>query len=366
MPSYKCDVIVLTWNKLDFTRKFVTSFLECTTVPCHLIIIDNASSDGTKDYLEALTRTNTGSHRVEVIFNKENSGYVGGVNQGIAISQAPYVCLANNDLIFTKGWLGEIISIFEKDSRIGVLNPNNGSEVAHEDKRFLASSSDKLKEKYRGMFAEKTFCTGFCMLIRREVIARIGALSDEFAPYFFEDTDYSLKTLKAGYLIGVAKGAFVWHKEHASLDTVKETSREKVFSRNKKIFQEKWGKILRILFIAYTRQELKLLLDRSIPLARSGNYVWIMTKNITQQRQEIFKEFDHTEHFNVNFIPVKNTMDILIRILLKKKRYDVIMAKNSMLCALLAKTGHRAFFGFNEEDINKIKWGRGLDEKKEK
>jgi hypothetical protein len=204
------------------------------------------------------------------------------------------------------------------------------------------------------------------MLIRREVIERIGALSDEFAPYFFEDTDYSLKTLKAGYLIGVAKGAFVWHKEHASLDAVKETSREKVFAKNKEIFQEKWGKILRILFIAFTRKELKFLLDRSIPLARSGNFVWIMTKNITQQRQEIFKECDHTEHFNVNFIPVKNTMDILIKILLKKKRYDVIMAKNDMLCSLLAKTGHRAFSGFKEEDINRIKWGRGWDEKKEK
>lgn len=183
LSTSRCDVIVLTWNQLDTTRKCISSFLETTTLPCRLIIIDNASSDKTRDYLATLT--SAGNTKIEVIFNKENLGYVGGVNQGIAIYEAPYACLANNDLVFTKGWLEEILSIFEKDNRIGVLNPNNGSEVGPEDQKLLGSSIDKLKEKYQGVYAEKTFCTGFCMVIRREVIQKVGGLSEEFSPFFF-------------------------------------------------------------------------------------------------------------------------------------------------------------------------------------
>ena len=54
------------------------------------------------------------------------------------------------------------------------------------------------------------------MLIRRSLIDKVGGLSEEFMPMFFEDTDYSMKSNQAGYKVGVAKKSYVWHQEHAS------------------------------------------------------------------------------------------------------------------------------------------------------
>ncbi len=90
-----CDVIVLTWNGKDLIEGFIKSFLRNTCTSTRLIIIDNASSDGTSEYLASLKDTEKCSFKI--ILNNENKGFVGGMNQGIAVSDAPYVCLANKD-----------------------------------------------------------------------------------------------------------------------------------------------------------------------------------------------------------------------------------------------------------------------------
>ncbi|MFH1901676.1 MAG: glycosyltransferase, partial [Candidatus Omnitrophota bacterium] len=110
------DIIALTWNNKQVTRDFVESFLGNTAISTRLIIIDNGSSDGTTEYLSSLK--DSGNCIIKVVLNRENKGFVGGMNQGIEASNAPYVCLANNDLIFTKGWLEEIISVFKKYDNI--------------------------------------------------------------------------------------------------------------------------------------------------------------------------------------------------------------------------------------------------------
>ena len=79
-------------------------------------------------------------------------------------------------------------------------------------------------------------------------------LSRDFAPLYFEDTDYSMKVKKAGYLIGIAKAAYVWHQEHSSFKQAKERQKE-IFSKNRETFEKKWGKILRVVWIMSSYQE---------------------------------------------------------------------------------------------------------------
>ena len=100
--NYICDIVVLTWNNLDITKQFIDSLLASTEVPFRLIIIDNASSDGTREYLLSLKDSEKCS--LEVVLNDKNKGFVAGMNQGLRLSNAEYVFLVNNDLIFSKGW----------------------------------------------------------------------------------------------------------------------------------------------------------------------------------------------------------------------------------------------------------------------
>lgn len=348
----KYDIIVLTWNRREIIKAFVESFLANTPPVCRLIIIDNGSTDGTKDYL--LSLEDAESCAFKIIINRENRGFVGGMNQGIEISDAAYVCLANNDLIFTKGWLEEIVSIFEKDGRIGILNPNSNNLGAHPPHGMpIDDFGRKLSGKYKGVFVEMPFCIGFCMFIRREVIQKIGGLSEEFHPFFFEDSDYSMKAKKAGYLIGVAKGSYVWHKEHASFKQMGR-EREEFFVKNSEIFRRKWGKTLRIVWIMSDQKEISKVLEEAIGLARQGNFVWFMVKNLA--KSDLFEEENLIEHSAVNFIKIRNRFDIIWKILKKKKRYDIIISNDNFMNWLFKKLGYVVLKGLDKDRIKDIKY----------
>ena len=350
---YLCDIIVLTWNQKEIIKSFVESLLRTTYLPSQLIIIDNASIDGTREYLESLRSTD--QFKVKIILNNENRGFVGGMNQGLTVSSAPYVCLANNDLIFTKGWLSEIISIFEKHPKVGVLNPHSNNLGANPPKGVsLEEFAQQLKARYTGVFVEMPFCIGFCMVIKREVIEKIGGLSEEFHPMFFEDTDYSMKAKSAGYLIGVAKGSYVWHQEHASFKQWPK-EKEEVFAKSREKFTKKWGKILRVAWIVEDFKELLDNLDRGINLAREGNFVRFFVKNLHKEREAIFKESNHFEHSGIEFIKFNNLFDLVFKILKKKKRYNLIISKSRSLHWLLDKFKYPVLTDFDEEKIREIK-----------
>jgi len=343
-----CDIIVLTWNQKQIIKSFIDSLFKSTSLPFRLIIIDNNSKDGTREYLESIKKDN-----VKIIFNKENRGFVGGMNQGIEISDAPYVCLANNDLIFTKGWLEEIIFIFENYPKVGILNPDSNSLGAKPPEDVsIEEFAETLKINNKGIFLEMPFCIGFCMCIRREVIERIGKLSEDFAPIFFEDTDYSMRAKSAGYLIGVAKGSYVWHKEHASFKQIKE--REAIFQRNRNIFIKKWGKILRIAWISTDYNELKNNLKNAIDFARQGNFIFFFFKGFKLERSRIFEEIDSFEHTGIIFLRFKNIFDLAFKIIKKKKKYDVIFGPYRIIKRLkFLRLFYKSYF-VNQEDKNKV------------
>jgi len=353
--SYLCDVIVLSWNYLDITKRFLESFLPRAHNLSRLIIIDNASTDGTPEYLSSLK--DTPDCAIKVILNSENKGFVGGMNQGIAISNAPYVCLANNDLIFTDGWLEEIISLFEKHKDIGVLNPNsNNLGVRVPCGMSLDDFAKDLKDKYSGVFVEMPFCIGFCMFIRREVIDKVGVLSKEFYPMLFEDSDFSMKARSAGYLIGMAKASYVWHEEHASIEKIGD-EKEKIFLKSRETFIKKWGRLLRLAWVVNGYDELLDALGKGIDLARKGNFVWFFVRGLKKKRIEIFAEKNLTEHSGIHFAGFSNIFDLMWKIAKKKKRYDVVMGKNRFTQYIFSRLGYKVLPGPDDGQIAKLKTG---------
>jgi len=110
------SIVILTHNQLPYTRLCVESLRLCTVEPHELIFVDNASTDGTVEYLRSL-----GS---KVINNDTNRGFPAAVNQGIQASSGQQILLLNNDCIVTTGWLGEScalsIAIQELDWRARV------------------------------------------------------------------------------------------------------------------------------------------------------------------------------------------------------------------------------------------------------
>ncbi|UCD15927.1 MAG: glycosyltransferase family 2 protein [Candidatus Omnitrophota bacterium] len=351
--KYNCDVVVLSFNRMDVTRQFVDSFLANTEYPCRLIMIDNGSGDGTKEYL--CTLQSTDNCIIKVVLNRENRGFIRGMNQGIELSHAPYVCLANNDLIFTKGWLSEAISVLQKNSRIGLLNPNsNNLGLQPRSQANLETLAQDLRSNHRGEFVEMPFCIGFCMVTKREVIDKVAGYSEEFYPMFFEDTDYSMKVKEAGYLTGVAKSSYVYHLEHASMKQIG-SRKESIFKESKEKCDKKWGKILRIAWIADGYKEVSSLLPEAVELARRGNYVWVFVRGRNLDRSRVFKEGGLFEHSGVNFVVFHTIFDLLWKILKKKKRYDVVIGASELTRCIFSRLGYNVLEKVDFAEINRIK-----------
>lgn len=275
-----CDIILLSWNKLEYTRPCIESIFRHTSLPCRLFIIDNGSEEETKVYLKSLQ--SSPALQIRVILNKENLGFVEGMNQGMKLSQAPYVCLLNNDTLVTSQWLELCLAAFKRDPTVGIVNPHSSTfGVWPKKNQTVEEVAQALVVQYQSNpVTEIGTCVGFCMFIKREVIQKIGYLEETLHKFFFEDTDFCKRAKKVGYVCVVANQAYVFHYEHKSFKNKKH--RDQFFKKNQKWFFEKWGKPLRIF--------------------------WPKQEVCTQQEQDMLTKIVRDDHFISLFLPKKVQM----------------------------------------------------------
>jgi len=99
------SIIMPVHNELEYTKKCIDSIKKNSgNIEFEIIIIDNASEDGTKDFLKKET--------VKYIYNKENIGVARSWNQGINIATGEYLCIINNDILVCKNWLTSLVQVY--------------------------------------------------------------------------------------------------------------------------------------------------------------------------------------------------------------------------------------------------------------
>lgn len=311
----KCDIIIPVWNQLSFTRDCIDSIRKNTSGEYRLIIIDNASGDETKRYLESLKAS--GELPLELIRNEENVGFIKAVNRGMAASNADFVCILNNDTIVTEGWLAEMINIANSSPDIGIVNPSsNNLGQKPVDGEPIEVYAQKIA-RARGQSVELGAAIGFCMLIKKEVLAKVGCFDEVYGMGNFEDTDFSRKAIKEGYKCVRACGAYVYHRESSSFSKVQTFNED--FNRNKEIYEFRWGRPKRIAYILdrYDANILKRLELDSMKLARNGNWVSFFTKS----------ESGVPVHSNIKSVVMNSGnfyFKTMFRVLTKKKHFSEI------------------------------------------
>ena len=323
-----CDIVIPVWNQLSFTRDCVDSIKKNTGSGYRLVIIDNASDAETKSYLETLAEKE--GDRVKLIRNEANVGFIKAVNEGLRASSSSFVCVLNNDTIVTKGWLKEMIAVASGSKDIGIVNPssnNLGQRPAVGEPVELYA--EKLHQQ-KGVVVELGAAIGFCMLIKRELIEKIGLFDEIYGMGNFEDTDFSRRAVKEGYRCVRACGAYVYHREHASF--AKTASFDDDFKRNREIFEFRWGKPKRVAYVldTYDTNGLMKLNADSIRLARNGNWVWYFLK----------ERLDVPAHSNIITVEPPQQHYYLataFRILKKKKRFDEIFVGDETFGNVLEK-----------------------------
>jgi GT2 family glycosyltransferase len=241
------SIVMLVRNGLAYTKMCLTSLLAGSWhAGDELIVVDNASTDGTAEYLAELARINDS---VRILTNQANAGFAAANNQGLRSARGTVLVLLNNDTVVAPGWRDRLIR-WLNDKSIGMVGPvtNRTCNEAQIDASYRTHGEFRefavdYTQAHKGEANEIPMLAMYCVAMRREVFEQVGPLDESFEIGMFEDDDYAQRVRAAGYKILCAEDVFVHHFGQASLGELC-TSGEynEVLDTNRRRFEEKWGK----------------------------------------------------------------------------------------------------------------------------
>jgi hypothetical protein len=209
----------VTLNALGYLEPLLASIKKFNTgLNYELIIVDNASTDGTADWIEK------NCPEASLIRNQSNLGYTRGNNQAMALAKGKFLLLLNPDTLLTEDCFEPQIAYLRENPEAGITIPkvlNADGSFQQQSRRGDARPVEvfgyflklgKLFPKSKALngylqswlsedkIAEVKAVSGSCMFIRREVYEKIGGLDEQFFAYQ-EDSDYCLRARQAGWKV---------------------------------------------------------------------------------------------------------------------------------------------------------------------
>ena len=242
-------VVILTWNGIKYTKACLDSlYRTIDQSDVDFVVVDNGSNDGTVEYLKSLLW-------ITPLFNSENLGFVRGNNVALRlIDQSRDVILLNNDTeIHDPDWIRKLQQSAYRDERTGVvgcrIRRTTGNMFQHAGTYMpdftywgqqIGGGEKDINQYNQDHDVEGVVFA--CVYLRRTVINTIGYLDEDFFSYF-EDTDYCLKAIVAGFRIVNCGSLTIHHREHGSTDA-NNLQPNGMFLVSQKIFLKKWKEYL--------------------------------------------------------------------------------------------------------------------------
>ncbi|MGB0385256.1 MAG: glycosyltransferase family 2 protein [Ardenticatenaceae bacterium] len=218
MSQCLVSVIIPAWNGHEHLESCLSALLRQSYSPLEVIVVDNASSDGSADLVEKKFPA------VRLIRNAKNLGFGGGCNTGLRAAEGKILILLNQDTIVEPEWTGALVEVFEADPTIGIAGgkafyPDGTIQHAggYVDKHGVGHHYGYRKPD-NGQFdqiRDVDFVTGATLAISRQAFERIGELDDGFRPAYFEDVDWCYRARHAGFRTVYVPEARLIHQEES-------------------------------------------------------------------------------------------------------------------------------------------------------
>lgn len=263
----KVGIIILNWNGWNDTIECLESLFNIAYTNYDVIVVDNGSNDesinkikeycegkievksryfhynpnnkpiGIVEYVKDEIKNNivknkkinnyAQNKKIILIKNTSNYGYAKANNIGITYAleklNSDYVLLLNNDIVLDKMVLEELVEVGNRDNSIGITgatnyyydNPNKfwfcGGKINFWNGNVIKIGENELDKGQYNIIKEVDYVAGTCLLIKKEVIEKVGKLDCDYFAYW-EEADFCIRAKKAGYkIIHVPKGK-IWHK----------------------------------------------------------------------------------------------------------------------------------------------------------
>jgi len=271
------DVIVPVYNSPEWNRACLRSILRNTDLPYRLIIVDDASDSYTRNQLTGLVA----EHRASLLIsNEQNLGFVKSCNVGIGASDSRYLVLLNSDAVVPPGWLDRLVRCVESDSRIGIVNPlsNEAANISvplAPGCNFLGMA-EALAQNNIPSYPDIVTAVGFCLLLRRRMLEEIGVFDEIYGFGYCEETDLSLRAMKAGWRVVACDDLYVFHRGGATF-----TDGGERYRNNIKILLARHGEAYRSAYRQFVKDApLRELCARVREEAPPGWRRWLSTGKV--------------------------------------------------------------------------------------
>lgn len=235
----KASIVIPTYNGLDLLRRCVSSIRRHTALPYEIIVVDNASTDGTAEWCMR--------EKLKLVSLAKNAGFPAACNQGLRLSAGDTLVLLNNDTAVTANWLDNLAAALYSSPEVGIVGPvtNYASGPQRVDVPFghLAefqslARANNVPDASRWRNAMRI--VGFCLVFRRGLMESIGLLDERFSPGHYEDDDYCFRARQQGFRLLICHDALIYHEGSASFVRQGAERQSELVERNYRLFMDKW------------------------------------------------------------------------------------------------------------------------------
>ena len=224
----KLSICIVSWNTRDLLKKCLASiYKHPPSCDFEIFVADNNSSDGTPDMVARYFP------QVFLIKNKENLGFAGANNQIIEKAKGKYILLLNPDTEVFEGSIDILIDLLDKNPGAGVVAPkllNSDGSLQRSCMGFPTLGAMTMRQLFLetllpfNPYTKKYLMTGFkhdrlaevdqpmgaCLLVRKEIIDKLGAFDPQYY-MFFDEVDLCFRIKKAGWKIFFDPASRVMH-----------------------------------------------------------------------------------------------------------------------------------------------------------
>lgn len=215
------SIITVNFNQAKVTEELILSLKNIDYPKLEIIVVDNGSK---KDGLQSLVSKYP---EVKFVFSKDNLGFAGGNNLGIAIAKGDFLLFLNNDTEVHSSFISPLVDAF-KDLKVGVVSP----KIKYFDTNTIQYAGNGAVSPYTGRSVrigfqvddqgqhndeiETELAHGAAMMIPKKVIDEVGLMPELYFLYY-EEIDWCEAIKKAGYKVKYIPQSEVYHKESMSV-----------------------------------------------------------------------------------------------------------------------------------------------------
>ncbi|HEY3350045.1 MAG TPA: glycosyltransferase [Thermoanaerobaculia bacterium] len=228
----RCDLVIPVYNALRSTRACLASVKRFAPAWARVVVVNDASDEATTAFLRA-------QDGIVLLENERNLGFVETANRGLLFSDAAWVCLLNSDTLLTEGALERMVAGCEKDPAIGLATPlSNGAvnlSVKMPEGEDVFSFARRVGRTSPARYPDAVTVVGFCLLVKRDLIASLGVFDTIFGRGYCEETDLHYRARAAGRRCVVADDVWIHHRHGGSFTDGNERT-----ARNMEILMGRW------------------------------------------------------------------------------------------------------------------------------